>query len=77
MIRKKVIYGHSVPYRNMCRYNSGVSVCISASDDRRLRSLDAPPGRRAMLTALDSFFSDIHCLPIMTITGESSQITSA
>lgn len=23
MIRKKVIYGHSVPYRNMCRYNSG------------------------------------------------------
>ena len=25
MIRKKVIYGHSVPYRNMCRYNSGVS----------------------------------------------------
>lgn len=26
MIRKKVIYGHSVPYRNMCRYNSGVSI---------------------------------------------------
>lgn len=26
MIRKKVIYGHSVPYRNMCRFNSGVSV---------------------------------------------------
>lgn len=25
MIRKKVIYGHSVPYRNMCRYQSGVS----------------------------------------------------
>lgn len=25
MIRKKVIYGHSVPYRNMCRFNSGVS----------------------------------------------------
>lgn len=24
MIRKKVIYGHSVPYRNMCRFNSGV-----------------------------------------------------
>ncbi|KAK1924853.1 nucleotide-diphospho-sugar transferase [Papiliotrema laurentii] len=23
MIRKKVIYGHSVPYRNMCRFNSG------------------------------------------------------
>lgn len=27
MIRKKVIYGHSVPYRNMCRFNSGVSCC--------------------------------------------------
>ena len=25
MIRKKVIYGHSIPYRNMCRFNSGVS----------------------------------------------------
>lgn len=25
MIAKKVIYGHSVPYRNMCRFNSGVS----------------------------------------------------
>ena len=25
MIKKKVIYGHSVPYRNMCRFNSGVS----------------------------------------------------
>ena len=25
MVRKKVIYGHSVPYRNMCRFNSGVS----------------------------------------------------
>lgn len=25
MIRKKVIYGHSVPYRNMCRFFSGVS----------------------------------------------------
>jgi hypothetical protein len=24
MVRKKVIYGHSVTYRNMCRYNSGV-----------------------------------------------------
>jgi len=23
MIQNKVIYGHSVPYRNMCRYNSG------------------------------------------------------
>lgn len=23
MVRKKVIYGHSVPYRNMCRFNSG------------------------------------------------------
>lgn len=23
MIRQKVIYGHSVPYRNMCRFNSG------------------------------------------------------
>ncbi|KZT59009.1 glycosyltransferase family 15 protein [Calocera cornea HHB12733] len=23
MISKKVIYGHSIPYRNMCRYNSG------------------------------------------------------
>ncbi|ORX39932.1 putative alpha-1,2-mannosyltransferase [Kockovaella imperatae] len=23
MIRKKVIYGHSVPYRNMCRFQSG------------------------------------------------------
>ncbi|KAL1406886.1 hypothetical protein Q8F55_006298 [Vanrija albida] len=23
MTRKKVIYGHSVPYRNMCRFNSG------------------------------------------------------
>lgn len=23
MVRKKVIYGHSVTYRNMCRYNSG------------------------------------------------------
>jgi alpha 1,2-mannosyltransferase len=23
MIRKQVIYGHSVPYRNMCRFNSG------------------------------------------------------
>jgi len=23
MIEEKVIYGHSVPYRNMCRYNSG------------------------------------------------------
>ncbi|CED85436.1 glycosyltransferase family 15 protein [Phaffia rhodozyma] len=23
MIKKKVIYGHSVPYRNMCRFNSG------------------------------------------------------
>lgn len=30
MIRKKIIYGHSVPYRNMCRFNSGVS-CASAS----------------------------------------------
>jgi hypothetical protein len=29
MIRKKVIYGHSVPYRNMCRYNSGVSPAVS------------------------------------------------
>lgn len=29
MIRKKVIYGHSVPYRNMCRYNSGVSTLLS------------------------------------------------
>ena len=25
MIRKKVVYGHSVPYRNMCRFQSGVS----------------------------------------------------
>jgi alpha 1,2-mannosyltransferase len=25
MIEEKVIYGHSVPYRNMCRFNSGVS----------------------------------------------------
>lgn len=24
MIKEKVIYGHSVPYRNMCRYQSGV-----------------------------------------------------
>jgi hypothetical protein len=24
MVSKKVIYGHSVPYRNMCRFNSGV-----------------------------------------------------
>lgn len=26
MINKQVIYGHSVPYRNMCRFNSGVSL---------------------------------------------------
>jgi alpha 1,2-mannosyltransferase len=26
MIEEKVIYGHSVPYRNMCRFNSGVSI---------------------------------------------------
>ena len=30
MTRKKIIYGHSVPYRNMCRYNSGVSYLCSA-----------------------------------------------
>jgi alpha 1,2-mannosyltransferase len=29
MIRKKVIYGFSVPYRNMCRFNSGVSLVES------------------------------------------------
>lgn len=32
MIRKKVIYGHSVPYRNMCRYNSGVSRVKGCTD---------------------------------------------
>lgn len=31
MIRKQVIYGHSVPYRNMCRFNSGVSTALSKS----------------------------------------------
>jgi alpha 1,2-mannosyltransferase len=24
MTRMKVIYAHSIPYRNMCRFNSGV-----------------------------------------------------
>ena len=28
MIKNKVIYGHSVPYRNMCRFQSGVSVML-------------------------------------------------
>ena len=33
MIRKKVIYGHSVPYRNMCRFQSGVSVRVNSCAD--------------------------------------------
>lgn len=32
MIKNKVIYGHSVPYRNMCRFNSGVSLAIAHLD---------------------------------------------
>ena len=35
MIRKKVIYGHSVPYRNMCRFNSGVSSLLLVTSPRR------------------------------------------
>lgn len=33
MVQKKVIYGFSVPYRNMCRYQSGVSssrICLGS-----------------------------------------------
>lgn len=57
MVRKKVIYGHSVTYRNMCRYNSGVC------------TLPVTKIHRALIA---SSSSATPCWLLMTTTGESS-----
>jgi uncharacterized protein (DUF1684 family) len=70
MIRKKVIYGHSVPYRNMCRFNSGVR---ALNDPVGLpTTVDAEAYRRPF-----SSFSDIHYWPTMTTIGESNRRSSS
>lgn len=62
MVRKKVIYGHSVPYRNMCRFNSGVSNDRFSCEDGML---------------ILSSSTVIPCWQTMTTTGESSRPLSS
>ena len=63
MIRKKVIYGHSVPYRNMCRYNSGVSFVVSRGICRRREKAEN------VWVGFGSSSLGILFWPIMIITG--------
>ena len=55
LTRKKVIYGHSVPYRNMCRFNAGVGEASYCRSDHS-SSFDTPSWRSMTIIGVSSKF---------------------